>query len=433
MDVNKLYETLLVDRKVFLTGQAGTGKTTLVNELKKKFRNPVSLGTTGVAAVLVGGETVHSFFKLGISNTMEELTAWDKNRMTQTKKDYYALLGWTSFLLRECDVIIIDEVSMMSSQLMEMILFRLESLGFSHIPILFVGDLLQLPPVKNETNTIIDHPRWKEWTIVYLTKIWRTSDNTFIEILNKIRRGEPDKQVNEFFYNNPKEQIKPRGDTIKNFTILTSINAKVNEINKSFLDANPQKLYKFDAEINITGQYATQKQVDEWLDFHAKVKKHLHLKVGSKVMTIMNVKPIDTDEDYVNGDTGVIMEINETDNVIWMKRDRDGKEIPIQKKEFAKSKYTKVNGELILEPEWTINQYPIILAYAITIHKSQGLSLPKVMIDARQIFAPSQFYVAVSRGTNPEGVYQLGYDPKVILNVNKRMVRFYEGLSEGAN
>ena len=76
MDVNELYETLLVDRKVFLTGQAGTGKTTLVNELKKRFRNPVSLGTTGVAAVLVGGETVHSFFKLGISNTMEELTAW---------------------------------------------------------------------------------------------------------------------------------------------------------------------------------------------------------------------------------------------------------------------------------------------------------------------------------------------------------------------
>jgi ATP-dependent exoDNAse (exonuclease V) alpha subunit len=375
---------------VFLTGGAGVGKTTTTRSIIEAYeadaKKVAKLASTGMAATLIGGQTLHSFFDLGIASDKEEL---EKNGKGDLKKKIKKLIA-------SMELIVIDEVSMVSDALFEMIALRLEQAEFKG-RLLLVGDFLQLPPVVRGSAAVhyaFESPLWQEFSFetVELTHVYRTDDKAFIELLNHVRFGSIDEDV----HNQLNAFIKPLPSDFSQFTFLFGKNASAARHNRLQLEQIEGELFVKEAQILKHKKSVSEKEIERFMD-DARIEKELELKIGAPVLFSRN------SWNYFNGERGEIINIDAS--YLYVQKS-DGKVVKLEQVAQSKSAWREknVNGkkEMVEEELFTIYQYPIKLAFAITIHKSQGMSIEDLIIDTQEIFAPSQFYVALSRACNPK-------------------------------
>ena len=389
INLSDILEKLKVQENIFLTGGAGVGKTTITREIIKEYESEAKkvakLASTGMAATLIGGQTLHSFLDLGIASDKKEL---ELNGKFEIKKKIKKLI-------HSMDLIVIDEISMVSDTLFEMIALRLKQADFRG-SLLVVGDFLQLPPVVRgygEVRFAFESQEWRGFNFskIELTHVYRTDDVKFIELLNNVRFGYIDEEI----HNHLNEFIKPLPEDLSEFTFLFGKNDSAHRHNKTQLAYIENELFVKEAQIIKHQKSAKDAEVDRFMN-DARIEKELELKIGSPVLFTRN------SWNYFNGERGVVVNIDagyvyvqKSDNVVVKL------ETVAQSKAMWKEKTIEGKKEMIEENLFSIYQFPIKLAFAITIHKSQGMSIEDLIIETNEIFAPSQFYVALSRSSNP--------------------------------
>jgi len=415
------YLSLTIDKlqakeNVFLTGGAGVGKTTITREVIEHFESEAKkvakLASTGMAATLIGGQTLHSFLDLGIASDITEL---EQNGKYEIKKKIKKLIA-------SMDLIVIDEISMVSDTLFEMIALRLTQAEFNG-SLLVVGDFLQLPPVVRgnaEVKFAFESDSWDgfDFEKIELTHIYRTDDVAFIELLHNIRFGFVDERV----HNHLNEYIKPLPQDLSKFTFLFGKNASAAYHNKMQLEHIDNELFIKEAQVVKHLKSTKDSEIERFMS-DARIDKNLELKVGAPVLFTRN------SWNYFNGERAEVVNID-TSNVFVQKS--DGKVIKLeavaQSKAMWKEKIVDGKKEMVEESLFSVYQFPIKLAFAITIHKSQGMSIENLIIETNEIFAPSQFYVALSRSSNPTNLnliaprkqwYELAY-------VNEKAMQFVQ-------
>lgn len=374
---------------VFLTGGAGVGKTTITKEIIKHYEDEAKkvakLASTGMAATLIGGQTLHSFLDLGIASDIEELQINGKFEIKKKIKK----------LVESMSLIVIDEISMVSDSLFEMIALRLEQASFKGT-LLVVGDFLQLPPVvrgSSEVKFAFESAAWQKFMFakVELTHIYRTDDVRFIELLHHVRFGFVDENV----HNHLNEYIKPLPNDLSQFTFLFGKNISASIHNKTQLEFIDNELFVKEAQVVKHLKSTKDNEIERFMN-DARIEKDLEIKVGSPVLFTRN------SWNYFNGERGIILNID--DSYVYVEKS-DSKvvklEVVAQDKTMWKEKSVGGKKELVEESLFSVYQFPIKLAFAITIHKSQGMSIADLIIQTNEIFAPSQFYVALSRSSNP--------------------------------
>jgi len=382
-------EKLQNGSNVFLTGGAGVGKTTTTRSIIEAYeadaKKVAKLASTGMAATLIGGQTLHSFLDLGIASDSEEL---QQNGKFEIKKKIKKLIG-------AMDLIVIDEISMVSESLFEMIELRLTQAGFSG-SLLLVGDFLQLPPVVRgygEVKYAFESASWQNFhfEIIELTHVYRTDDSAFIELLNAVRFGEIDEDI----HNRLNAFIKPLPNDLSQFSFLFGKNISAARHNKKELEHIEGELFVKEAQIVKHKKTTADKEIERFMD-DARIDKNLELKIGAPVLFSRN------SWNYFNGERGIVVNVDAS--YVYVQKS-DGKVVKLESTVQSKSVWNEksVNGkkEMVEESIFSVYQYPIKLAFAITIHKSQGMSIEDLIIDTNEIFAPSQFYVALSRASNP--------------------------------
>jgi ATP-dependent exoDNAse (exonuclease V) alpha subunit len=377
-------------QNIFLTGGAGVGKTTITRDIIKLYeedaKKVAKLASTGMAATLINGQTLHSFLDLGIASNMDEL---ERNGKTNIKKKVKKLLS-------SMDLIVIDEISMVSDTLLDMILFRLNQAGFSGA-LLVVGDFLQLPPVVRgygEVKFAFESESWDDldFQTVELTHIYRTDDKEFITLLSSVRDGFVDEKI----HNNLNEYIKVLPEDLSEFTFLFGKNNSAALHNKTQLSFIDNELFVKEAQ-TIKHQKSTKDiEIQRFMN-DARIEKELELKIGAPVLFTRN------SWNYFNGERGIVVKVDSS--YVYVQKS-DGVVVKLepiaQSKSVWKEKTLNSKKEMMEEPLFSVYQYPIKLAFAITIHKSQGMSIEDLIIQTNEIFAPSQFYVAISRSSNPK-------------------------------
>ncbi len=394
---------------IFLTGKAGTGKTTFLKYLRQHSRkNMVVAAPTGVAAINAGGVTLHSLFQLPFAPFIPS-----KDAKTEQGVNSHSLVSQIHYnkdkldLLRKLELLIIDETSMVACHTIDAIDTILRSVRrrynepFGGIQVLFIGDLHQLPPVvkreeweflRNYYSSIFffDSLVLKEHVpvMVELKEIFRQQDNSFIEILNGIRNNKLTPESFELL--NSRLNRNFSADDSQGYITLTTHNYQSDTINKEKLSAlaGERHLYHSFVEGNFpTHMYPAEEQ--------------LELKEGAQVMFLKN----DTEgRRYFNGKIGTVTELDKDTIKVKCKGEED--EIEVQKYEWKNTNYS-LNPEtrqIVEEELGSFHQYPLRLAWAITIHKSQGLTFDKLIIDAENAFANGQVYVALSRCTSLQGL-----------------------------
>lgn len=423
MTLDKICATLEREN-VFLTGGAGVGKSyttmKIIEKFKKDEKNVVTLGSTGVSAVAINGMTVHSFFVFGIANSLEELDIGDKkakHRLAELKK-----------IISSTDLIIIDEISMISANLIDMIAYRLDSMGFMG-KILFVGDFFQLSPIVKYKENVglfdsllfaFESSSWQNFApvVVELTTMHRTHDAQFTKILSSIRKGEVDEKVIEYI------KSLEKNSALDNSTYLFGKNEHVEKMNRDKLAELSSPAVMLIAQNNsIKGVH--ENKVANWQK-SLPVPDTLTLKVGAPVLFCVNKWG-----KYANGERGVIKEIT-SEAVIVEKNDSL---VRVEPHVFELGEFhANEDGKLKSITLATMSQFPLKLAYAITIHKSQGMSIDNLVCNVDNIFTPSQFYVALSRATDPKTLKvdyngsNLEYYLKRVISIDPRVVEFYSSV-----
>ena len=409
---------------IFLTGKAGTGKTTFLKYLREHCsKNIVVAAPTGVAAINAGGVTLHSLFQLPFHPFLP----------TRANKD--ELLGKLKFnkqrqqLLRKMELLVIDEISMVRADTMDAIDTILRSVRRNHeapfggVQLLCIGDLFQLPPVaKNEEWNIMQEyyaspfffdslvVREQMPLLIELTKIYRQKEDSFVRLLNKVRNNAMDADDFEDLHMRYDPGFRPGYDD--KYITLTSHNNQADQINNRELDkllAAPST-YKAETE-------------GDFPEHMFPAENELVLKPGAQVMFLKN-DPVQ--RKYFNGKIGVIKSLEDDTIVV----ESDGENIYVGKETWENSRYTlnRADGKLEQETLGTFTQFPLRLAWAITIHKSQGLTFDHVMIDAGAAFSSGQVYVALSRCTSLEGIVLLSkISPSAIL-MNENVVKGQQAL-----
>ena len=410
---------------LFLTGGAGTGKSYLTNEVIAHYRatdrQVVALGSTGVSAVNINGFTIHSFFAFGISSNFDELAQSDKRnrkRLSDLKK-----------ILKATDLIVIDEISMVSTDLMDMILYRLESYHYQG-RVMLVGDFYQLPPIVKGGRGAGDlfggmlyafeSTAWQRLApvTVELTEMKRTQDAEFTHILGKIRKGVCDEEVERYCFMLANNTVDER----RNPTHLYGRNLEVEQLNRARLNELPTEETILFANLEKFGS-VHDKRLETWKKL-LPVSEQLTLKVGVPVLFTVNKWG-----SFVNGERGILRTIEE-DHLIVEKNDAY---VRVERHDFdLLDMVVHDDGKVEQLSLATLSQFPLKLAYAVTIHKSQGMSIDDLVCNVDNIFAPSQFYVAISRATDPKRLrldFNRGdlarYLHKVI-HVDARVHSFYE-------
>ncbi len=410
---------------IFLTGKAGTGKTTFLKYLKdNSTKNIVVAAPTGVAAINAGGVTLHSLFQLPFhpflptKNNKEELLA--KIRYNKQRQQ----------LLRKMELLVIDEISMVRCDVMDAIDTILKHarrnyhLPFGGVQLLCIGDLHQLPPVaQNHEWKILseyytspfffDSVAIKEQSplLIELDKIYRQKEESFVRLLNKVRNNQMDADDFEDLHLRFDPNFRPSSD--EKYITLTSHNNQADQINQ-------QQLYKLNA-----ASFKYQAIVeDEFPENMYPVEFELNLKEGAQVMFLKNDV---IQKRYYNGKIGVVKLLAKEKIIV----DCDGDEITVGMETWDNSRYTlnRADGKLEQETLGTFTQYPLRLAWAITIHKSQGLTFEKVMIDAAAAFSSGQVYVALSRCTSLSGIVLLSKIPPTAIHSNENVIKGQLSLS----
>lgn len=418
IEINKQFELAAsyvntTNEHLYLTGKAGTGKTTFLKYIKQNcHKKMVIAAPTGVAAMNAGGVTLHSLFQLPLGSFIpdQELSVDEQGEFFDKKNllKYLRLNSSKRNLLRELELLIIDEVSMLRADLLDAIDTILKSVRrnsrspFGGVQVLFIGDLFQLPPVvKNhewsvlqkyyKTIAFFNAKALEETPPIYLElkNIYRQSDQKFINLLNKIRNDQMDRSDLELLnqYYKPNFEPQKKGEYIT----LTTHNRRADVINSDQLAKLSGVVFSFQAK--VSGDF-NENTVTAEMD--------LKLKEGAQIMFIRNDKG--ESPRYYNGKIGIVKRVDKKDIVVSF-ADSDT-EITVEKEEWENKRY-KLNqetDELEEVVKGIFTQYPIRLAWAITIHKSQGLTFEKAIIDAGQSFSPGQVYVALSRLTSLEGL-----------------------------
>jgi hypothetical protein len=420
-------------RNIFLTGKAGTGKTTFLKYIRENCPKQIAVvAPTGVAAINAGGVTIHSFFQLPLSPFIPEAKGfWGSNEEIINKHSLISRLRISNEkkkVLQELELLIIDEISMVRCDTMDAIDTVLRHVRQKHeerfggVQVLFIGDMFQLPPVIKDQEWkllseyyhspyFFDSKIIKEEPPVYIefNKIYRQSEEQFIYLLNQIRNNELDEEgikILDGRFNTAFRRTKHDG-----YIILTTHNDKARDINAMELRNLESKLFSFKAE--ITG---------EFYDNAYPADEILQLKVGAQVMFIKN--DADKNKRYFNGKIGIVAKVE--DDKIFVQCKDESAETEVKKEKWENIRYTinKTTRQLDEDKLGSFTQYPLRLAWAITIHKSQGLTFEKAIIDAGEAFAPGQVYVALSRCTNLNGMVLQSRVRSSSLSNDKRIVQF---------
>lgn len=391
------------DTSLFLTGKAGTGKTTFLRELKEKCnKRMVVLAPTGIAAINAGGVTIHSFFQLPFSPFVPETSFKSKNAeyKFQYRKEHIKII-------RSLDLIVIDEISMVRADLLDAVdnvlrKFRDRNRPFGGVQLLMIGDLQQLPPVVKEEDWNMLREYYDnmyffssnalkkiQYFIIELKKVYRQSDMDFIEILNKIRENRCDDATLNALNSRYIPGFKP--EKKDGYIRLTTHNHSAQEINNTELEKIDSREYSYKA--SVTGNFP---------QFSYPADEILTLKRGAQIMFLKNGESEGIR--YYNGMLGKVVDLG-TNRIIVESNDTHER-FEIKPEEWTNAKYVidQDTKEIVEEIEGTFMQYPIKLAWAITIHKSQGLTFEHAIIDAAAAFAHGQTYVALSRCKTLEGL-----------------------------
>ena len=389
------------DRNLFITGKAGTGKTTFLHQIKKKsLKRMVIVAPTGVAAINAKGVTIHSFFQMPFGPILPNQIANTSNaqrKFSKTKID----------IIKSLDLVIIDEISMVRADLLDgidqvMRRYKNRNKVFGGAQILMIGDLQQLAPVvrPNEWSLLQSHyntvyffssKAYQEANVVSieLKHIYRQKNEDFIKILNEIRTDTLSDMSAKILNKNYNPSFSPTKE--EGYITLTTHNNRANLINESELNKLKIKSSFFNAE--VSGKFNENAYPNA---------ERLELKVGAQVMFIKNDSS--TDKRYYNGKIGIITAISKESVTVKCANEID--EIVTEKETWSNINYS-INEETKAIKEEMIgafSQIPLRLAWAITIHKSQGLTFEKAIIDAEASFAHGQTYVALSRCTSLEGL-----------------------------
>lgn len=425
-DFNEIF-TLAADivrntsQTVFLTGKAGTGKTTFLHYIRNHTdKNVVVAAPTGVAAINAGGVTLHSLLQL----PFEPFIPNDEGRK---KLDYHFKLRKAKIeMLRELDLLIIDEVSMLRADMVDAIdhmlrRYRNPYEPFGGVQILFIGDLFQLPPV-------VQSREWEDMKQYYaspfffhaqalnnrlplyveLKKIYRQSDQRFIDILNRIRNNQTTTEDLDILNEHYNPNFKPSEQ--EGYVTLCTHNYKADKINNEELAKLKTPAHSFNGQVK--GDFAENALPAE---------KQLMLKEGAQVMFVRN--EAGEKRRYYNGKLAVISHL---DNDKIFVRFRDGSEMQLELETWRNVRYVlnRDSGEIEEDELGTYTQFPVRLAWAITIHKSQGLTFDRVAIDAGQAFAGGQVYVALSRCTTLDGVVLFSRITQQSIQTDPEAIRF---------
>jgi ATP-dependent exoDNAse (exonuclease V) alpha subunit len=398
MDIKDIIKKIDNGINVLLTGPAGTGKSTIVKALKEHYKwKLVVTATTGVAALNINGCTIHSFSGIGIHNSVEAL---------KTIKGQY---NWSKVQrrIRRTHIIVVDEISMLHANQLELLdmLFRDAcniDKPFGGITMVFVGDFLQLPPVTKQPDLnswVFNSKTWLEAKIepIHLYTIHRQEDEQFLKHLIALRFGWCHPDTDEFF----KSREVSEAELAPNILRFFPTNAEADNY-------NDKNLMSIDAPIqnHMAVVWGLNENYEKQIKNATLALEFLELKVGARVMFLNNKRDKDFgDFIWVNGSLGTIVDYVSGSPVVEIDESND---------RFIVSVHT---WEL---KDWEDNvlasfeQIPLRLAYGVTIHKSQGLTLAKAVIDCRRIFASGQAYVALSRVRTADGLFLLNWNHKLI-------------------
>lgn len=389
---------------LFLTGKAGTGKTTFLKQLKAQTpKRMVVLAPTGIAAINAGGVTIHSFFQLPFAPYVP-----DSSFSTNNKASYRFRFGKEKInIMRSMDLLVIDEISMVRADLLDAVddvlrRYRDHRKPFGGVQLLMIGDLQQLAPVVRDEEWQMLKPYYDtpyffsslalkqtEYCTIELKTVYRQADGSFLDLLNRIRENRCDKQVLETLNRRHIPGFQP--DKEEGYIRLVTHNYQAQRINDHELEQLPGRSYAFRA--TIQGKFP---------EYSYPTDEVLELKKGAQVMFVKN----DTSGEhrYYNGMIGEVTELS-PGNIVVRSKGSDTP-FPLQEEEWTNAKYVldEATKEITEDIEGTFRQFPLKLAWAITIHKSQGLTFERAIIDASGSFAHGQTYVALSRCKTLEGL-----------------------------
>lgn len=386
---------------LFLTGKAGTGKTTFLRELKVKSpKRMVVVAPTGIAAINAGGVTMHSFFQLPFAPYVPDTKFMSAQTFRKFGKEKINII-------RSMDLLVIDEISMVRADLLDAIdavlrQYRNRHKPFGGVQLLMIGDLQQLAPVVKDEDWQLLSPYYDtafffgsrtlketEYVTIELKKVYRQSDSSFLNLLNKIRMNTADESV--FTELNKRYLPGFRPEKEDGYIRLTTHNYQAQRYNDRQLVALPGQTYRFHAKTEGTFPESAY-PADEVLT----------LKKGAQIMFIKNDSS--GEHRFYNGKIGLVTDVCK--DGIRVCGNGDTESFLLETEEWTNSKYTlnPVTKEITEEVEGRFRQYPIRLAWAITIHKSQGLTFERSIIDANSSFAHGQVYVALSRCKSLEGL-----------------------------
>lgn len=415
----KILTLLKNGENVFLTGFAGTGKSYILNKLKERFKKKLVItSTTGIAAVNVKGQTLHSWAGVGLCrntvfNTVEKI----KKRPTQYRQ------------IMNCKIPAVDEISMLNIEAFEYINEVLRAVRecnepFGGIQVLFIGDFFQLPPVEKEqqeSRYCFDSHVWKDLNLqnVVLKKNYRQNEQNFITALAHMRENCLEIEDVELLKNRCVENDTYQTDILHIF----STNEEANRYNlaKFNMIDEPVKIFKSEdgvyrgTKLVTEGFTESENYILEIFSKNCRAEKEIALKLGAKVMLLVNM---DFNRGLINGACGNIEAFY--DDTISIKFD-NGVVAAIPQHTFE----YYYNERVVAERK----QFPLKLAYGITIHKSQGMTLDKLVVDCARIFERGQAYVAMSRVKTLEGLYLKNFEPQKVL-VDSRVADFYENIKE---
>ncbi len=388
------------DANLFLTGKAGTGKTTFLRRLREKSpKRMVVLAPTGIAAINAGGTTIHSFFQLPLSPFVPGATVATRDKRYQFSKV-------KRNIIRTLDLLVIDEISMVRADLLDAVdevmrRYRDRSRPFGGVQLLMIGDLQQLAPVVHDGDLQLLSGHYAtpyffsskalneaRYLTLELQRVYRQQDENFLAILNQIRENKATDATLALLNKRYIPDFEPSADS--DYIYLTTHNAPAQRINEQRLQSLPAREYHFDAEVE-----------GEFPETSFPTEARLTVKKGAQVMFVKN----DPEHRFYNGMIGEVVSVGDDGLRV---RPKGGSEetFVLERAEWTNAKYTldSETNEISEKVEGVFRQYPIRLAWAITIHKSQGLTFEHAVIDVSHSFAHGQTYVALSRCKTLEGM-----------------------------
>jgi hypothetical protein len=404
------------NRSIFLTGKAGTGKTTFLRHLvQTTHKQTVIVAPTGIAALNAGGVTIHSFFQLPFGAFIPEFgagTASDslKIESKSTLLHHFKMNNARRSMFRNLELLVIDEVSMLRADLLDAMDWTLRNVRKNNVPyggvqVLFIGDLLQLPPVikQQEWTHLSKHYRGMYFfhakvvsemppLYVELEKVYRQEDPTFLNLLNNLRNNAITDADIQLLNKHVQPDFQPEKED--GYITLTTHNREADSINQRALKALVGKSRCYEAE--VTGKFP---------EYLYPVEASLELKIGAQVMFVKN--DISAEKLFYNGKMGKVVAIDHGEVKVLFPEEKKTISVELYEWENMKYTYNDSSGEMESETLGTFVQYPLRLAWAITVHKSQGLTFDKAVLDISNVFAPGQAYVALSRLRSLEGLVLL--------------------------